>query len=128
MKQDDLDSIVRITDVAYQLQASALQALCNQEAHLRNELLRIDAMVRQNDLETKDLFVIQSLGADLMWQAWATRQKTQVNIRLAQIMAQKETVLQDLRRAFGRADVARRLQREATERERRARTQRVAER
>lgn len=127
MKQDDLDNIVRITHAAYQMRAGALQVVRDQETRLRQELVRIEAMVQQNNLEQTDMFVMQGLGADLLWQAWVTRQKTQVNIRLAQVLVQKENVLQDLRHAFGRAEVARGLHKEVTEKRRKAAVKRIPE-
>ncbi len=110
--ENGLDDIVQITDAAYRMRVAAFQRLRIEELRLRQELERVSQMVLGTDLGQSDLFVMQSLGADLLWQAWVVRQRTQINMQLAQVLAQREIMLRDLRLAFGRAQVAQMLHNE----------------
>jgi hypothetical protein len=52
---------------------------------------------------------MQAIGADVIWQAWAGRARSQLNISLAQVLARKAQVMARIRKAFGRKRVAEQL-------------------
>lgn len=122
-----LSDLVTITDAAYQMRVAGLQRLAAEEARIRSALSRIDQIGRNSSNADADWFAIHAMGADILWQAWIVRQKTQLNIQLAQVLAQREAVMRDVRHAFGRAQVAQMLLDQDAKARRQARQKRLAE-
>lgn len=98
--------LAAITDAVYRGKMSSLQRLIAEESKLRQDLGKIDEIARANQGDWADTFQMQTLGADLLWDAWVTRQKIQLNSQLANVLVRKAGVVQDMQRAFGRARVA----------------------
>lgn len=53
-----------------------------------------------------DDHAMRALGADLLWQGWLTRQRSEINTQLANLLVQKAALMDALRLAFGRSQVA----------------------
>ena len=52
---------------------------------------------------------MRAIGADVVWRAWVGRTKTKLNLELAQVLAQKEVMLRDVRKDFGKLAVCQKL-------------------
>ena len=102
MKQDKLGQMTQVTEAVYLAEYRKVQSLLQEEARLRGALTRLN---EQADSERKTLATdmpMQTIGADLLWQAWLVRSRKQLNIELSQVLAKKTIVMERIRRAFGR--------------------------
>lgn len=98
----DLQSLSRLTGLALSLRQQEMQTLAAKEAQTRKLLATLDDNRRRTQhLDAKDT-VRRQLGSDILWQAWLDQKQRNLNISLAQTLAQKEPVIHRLRQAFGR--------------------------
>jgi hypothetical protein len=104
--EDQPDEIARLMDIAFQKKLSSNQKLAQEEAMLRHALECLgNAGFAKEPCETQH-HGMRAVGADLLWQAWLTRQKIEVNTRLANVLLKKEKASTELRKAFGRSQAA----------------------
>ena len=110
MKQStDLNALLEVSEVHYNRQREALSRLLQQEAGLRLELARLAEMGSANVQGDGAVTGIQVIGADLLWNGWLARAKTQTNIHLAQVLAQKQYEQAKVRKAFGKVTALRQI-------------------
>lgn len=101
-----LSGLAALTDAVYRSRLAGMQRILAQEARLRQNLQRLEQMSRLDDnLEQQDI-AMRAIGADLLWQGWVARKKSELNIQLANLLAQKSAISRDLTFAFGRSQVA----------------------
>lgn len=106
---EPLEDLAAVTDAVFRHRLSGLQALTAQEAMLRQQLARLDEARLAGIAEASGDIGMRALGADLLWQGWVMRQRTQLNMRLANVLVMKEAQGRALRAAFGKARVAEEL-------------------
>ncbi len=96
----DLATIQKLVDVKYRQQQESFGRLMAQENRLRRSLLQLDehlaASRSSEDVQQK------AIGADVLWQAWIGRNKRELNMQLAQILAVKERHIAQVRTAYGK--------------------------
>lgn len=107
----DLDTLQEITRAQYDRQRQSFQKILTEETALRDELARLDALNAQARADTDQ--TQRALGADLMWQGWVGRAKTQLNMKLARVLAVKEHHQIMVRKAYGKVLVVEELQTDA---------------
>ncbi len=107
----DLDTLQEITRAQYDRQRQSFQKILAEETALRDELARLDALNAQARADTDQ--TQRALGADLMWQGWVGRAKTQLNMKLARVLAVKEHHQIMVRKAYGKVLVVEELQTDA---------------
>lgn len=102
----DLRTLQTLTELKYQKSLSGLSDILAREAKLRGEL----AQLRRHTVEAQSLPVaahsMRNIGADVIWLQWVAKATRSLNIELAQVLAQKEALLANQRRALGRRTVA----------------------
>ncbi|MEL6488151.1 MAG: hypothetical protein AAFQ13_13525 [Pseudomonadota bacterium] len=102
----DLRTLQTLTELKYQKSLSGLSDILAREAKLRGEL----AQLRRHTVEAQSLPVaahsMRNIGADVIWLQWVAKATRSLNIELAQVLAQKEALLANQRRALGRQTVA----------------------
>ena len=101
-KPDDLSALLEVSDLLYARQRQALVAILQEEAVLRRELVRLSEMGGADHEDTAELSGMKVIGADLLWNGWLARAKTDANIRLAQVLARKDFEQNRVRKAFGK--------------------------
>lgn len=101
-----LEDVSKVLDAIYQSRVSGLQRLIIEEAKLRDSLRRLDDMRETGTAAAMQDQAMRALGADLLWQGWMTRQRTEINMQLANLLVQKAAMVDALRLAFGRSQVA----------------------
>jgi len=106
MMQESLADLAQLTQAVYQGRLSRLQTLLKEETRLRQDLKRLDQMQDHEEAKDAQDISLRALGADLLWQGWVMRQKTDLNMKLANVLVQKSAVIRDVKLAFGRAQVA----------------------
>jgi hypothetical protein len=103
-----IHQLCQVTAMAYEKELAAVQPLLDEEAKIRADLAKLDKQVSEAQ-QRSDLGSMQAIGADVIWQAWAGRARSQLNISLAQVLARKAQVMARIRKAFGRKRVAEQL-------------------
>lgn len=101
-----LEDVSKVMDAMYQSRVSGLQSLIAQEVKLRDALRCLEDMRQISTGSALDDHAMRALGADLLWQGWLTRQRSEINTQLANLLVQKAALMDALRLAFGRSQVA----------------------
>ncbi|MGC1497573.1 MAG: hypothetical protein WA790_17350 [Sulfitobacter sp.] len=107
--QDELNELLIITEAKYQLEQQSFQKIVTQENHLRGELARLDELQHQAQSTTADAREMRAIGADILWQGWIGRSKSQLNLQLAKVLATKLHHLAKVQRAYGKVLVVNEL-------------------
>lgn len=106
MKEKQLEALRRITTLKYDVCRAELGDLNAEEKRLRQALGQIEENQRQTAQQDSDDVVRQSLGADVVWQAWLDRQHRALQAEMAMLRARREPAMARLKHAFGRDQVA----------------------
>ena len=105
---DQLQALATLTCARFEAERAKLHAFFEVEAALRRDLARLEAHAREMaHLAPAQLGQVRAIGADIAWQGWQIQKRSEVNLRLALHLAQKELALARLRRAYGKMDAAR---------------------
>lgn len=107
MNRDDAEAIEALQELKFQKRQRAVVNLIKREQQLRADIAKLDAQARASD--QSGTYDMQLIGADMIWRAWVGRAKSALNMELAQVLAQKDMVIRDVRREFGKLSVAREL-------------------
>lgn len=123
MKAADLSELARVTDAIYQKEQLVVRDILAAEAQLRRKLAQLDQSVSDARAAPEQLDLMRPFGADVLWEAWAGRTRRQLNMELAQVLAQKLHMMDRVRVAFGKRLVAQTLETTAKEQVVKARAQ-----
>lgn len=107
-----LKELLQVSDVQYNHQRQALEKITQEESKLRQELMRLSAMNETPEAEDDPRASMRTVGADLLWQGWLSRAKTEVNMHLARVLAAKAHEQTKVRRAFGKVSALREILKE----------------
>ena len=102
-----ISDLATLMELKYQTSQVELRVICAQEAKIREQILRLDQQSKSSTCD--EARMMKSLGADLLWNAWASRTKADLNTKLAQVLAKKELFLHAARRDFGKMLVSQKL-------------------
>lgn len=105
----ELKDMLAITETKYDQQQQSFQKLVFEENRLRGELIRLDIAAHQAEAEPLGKREMRAIGADIIWQGWVARSKTQLNLKLAQVLALKLHHLAQVKQAYGKVLVVREL-------------------
>lgn len=108
-KLAQLKSLKAITDAKYLAEQAAFQSILAEEASLRAELIRLKEMLQVSRTTSLAPSEMRAIGADILWQGWIGRSRGVVNIKLARILAIKESRMQSVRKAYGKVLVVEEL-------------------
>ncbi len=97
-----LDQMVAVTEAQYLQEHAKVKPILDREAALRGQLSKLDAQILETRAQADGDHSMRALGADLLWQGWHARTKRELNMQLAQVIAQKLSAMDKLREAFGR--------------------------
>lgn len=105
----ELKHMLTITQAKYQLKQQSFQKIITQENHLRRKLMRLDELQLQSQNQAKDAHEMRAIGADILWQGWLSRSKSQLNLQLAKVLATKLHHLAQVKQAYGKVLVVQEL-------------------
>ena len=108
---DNLSAICDTTDALYRAELTRFQGIAAEERRARDALARLD--LPPPDPATPEALAMRTVGADVAWARWVGRQRSVLNMQLANILARKQEQLTRLQSAFGRNEAALSLRREA---------------
>ncbi|SDF08870.1 hypothetical protein [Sulfitobacter delicatus] len=106
---NELRELEAITKAKYDQQQQSFRRIQSEENRLRAELRKLDEMLLSSNNTDVRIGEMRAIGADVIWQGWVGRSKTELNLKLAQVLAIKEQQLQQVRQAFGKLQVAQQL-------------------
>lgn len=118
----DFVALEEVTQLLYQREMQSFRSLVAQEAELRIKLTKLDKQLRASQTGNDNCQSMRSIGADVIWQSWVGRQKADLNMQLARVLAIKEQRIAQVRLAFGKKTVAEQLKDEALTNARKAAT------
>lgn len=114
MMRDATAELARLTAAIRDAEAARMRRLAAEEARIRADLAALDAGRRDaRALSEADLAAPRSVGADMLWQAWAGRARAQMQMRLARVLARKGEAMRGLQAAHGRCEAAESLRERA---------------
>lgn len=99
---NDLMELLSITQIKYDQRRQSFQKLVSEEIRLRSELDRLNFSVLQAQAKPEDNDEMRAIGAEITWQSWVAQSKTQLNLKLAQILALKLQHLAQVKKAYGK--------------------------
>ena len=119
----EFDTLKTLTELHYQQSLSGLQRLIARESKLRADIDRLRAQAFEVQSLPADQPAMQNIGADVIWLRWVAKTTRALNIELAQVLAQKQSLLDAQKRALGRKTVAIQLAESAALEEKKNRAQ-----
>lgn len=105
-KVQQLQQLESILALKYEKQLQSFKRISLRETQIRSEIEKLKQYATENRESNAQM---QSIGADVAWQAWQGRKRAALNLELAQILSIKEQQLKQLRVAFGKHSVTQRI-------------------
>jgi len=113
--QSQLQDLARLTAAQKSAQEARMQKLVAEETGIRTQISALDDRHQKaRDLPSEQMAGLRQIGADMLWQGWVSRNRRQLQLRLAQVLARKGAAMRDLRLAHGRNSAAESLCHAAT--------------
>ncbi len=103
MKTADLETLAGLSRTIQDADAARMQRLRTEEAKIRAQLVALDTRFRSG----RSMQIIESLpqrrlGADVLWQAWVSRNRQELQMQLARCLALQGAARRALRKSFGK--------------------------
>jgi hypothetical protein len=99
-EQTNLTKMQQLVDLKYRQQQESFARLVAQETRLRASLLQLNEQLNQS--RNSDDNSQRAIGADVLWQAWVSRKKRELNMQLSQVLSIKERHIAQVRKAYGK--------------------------
>jgi hypothetical protein len=99
-EQTNLTNMQQLVDLKYRQQQESFARLVAQETRLRASLLQLNEQLNQS--RNSDDNSQRAIGADVLWQAWVSRKKRELNMQLSQVLSIKERHIAQVRKAYGK--------------------------
>lgn len=99
-EQTNLTKMQQLVDLKYRQQQESFARLVAQETRLRASLLQLNEQLNQS--RNSDDNSQRAIGADVLWQAWVSRKKRELNMQLSQVLSIKERHIAQVREAYGK--------------------------
>lgn len=109
----DFDQLHFLTEMKFRQSQAGLAGILEEERRLRAEIARLRGLAQEARSLPADRAHMQSIGADVIWLRWVARATRDLNIQLARVLARKEGLMSQHKRAVGRNTVAEKLAAEA---------------
>lgn len=120
-----LEQLLSVSQAGYDKQKRSFAKILAEENRLRSELSRLKELGQASTATDLSLIPLQSVGADILWQSWLTRTRSDLNMQLARTLAIKAHEQANVRQAFGKVVALRQLVLDARNRDRKLRAQRL---
>lgn len=105
MSRADIHTLAALTEAQFRAKQAELEPVLSEERRLRRALADLDGETRKNaSLPASDLTDLRRLGGDMAWRRWVGQSRSELQMRLARVLALKASKMARLRQAFGRAE------------------------
>ncbi|MEP1610553.1 MAG: hypothetical protein ABJL72_01390 [Roseobacter sp.] len=95
-----LDELEKVLTLRFQKKQQVFAKIVNEEGRLRSQLSKLEEQERASDSTSNHNQ--KAIGADVIWKAWLSRSRASINLELAQVLAQKESLLSSVRKEYGK--------------------------
>ncbi len=112
-RAEDLNELLRITQIAYDRQQDSFQKFVVEENRLRRDLDLLDQSSLRARAGSENNGGMRAIGADIIWQGWVSQSRTQLNQKLARVLVQKSQQLSLVKKAYGKVMVVKEMQEKA---------------
>jgi septal ring factor EnvC (AmiA/AmiB activator) len=113
MSDSDLNTLEALTEAQFRAVQAELEPILVEERRLRRSLADLDEKTHKNaTLPISDLTDLQRLAGDMAWRRWAAQSRTELQMRLARVLARKANKMAVVRQAFGRAEAVAMMQKQ----------------
>ncbi|MEL6464872.1 MAG: hypothetical protein AAFQ58_07870 [Pseudomonadota bacterium] len=102
----DMSQIKQLNDLKFRQSEQSMAKLLTRESALRSELERLQNMAHETYAQPSSQSELRAIGGDILWLQWLARARRCLNIELAQVLAQKETMMARHQQANGEKAVA----------------------
>lgn len=104
---DGYHDLCQVTEAAFQAQLAQMSKLGVEEARIRAALKDLDRQIDAPLNGTDSAHMAwRAVGADQAWRKWMVRQRADLNMKLARVLARKADATAQLKLAFGRRQVS----------------------
>lgn len=100
----DLETILTLR---FQKRQQIFSKVVAEEGRLRGQLSKLDDQERRSEASSEQH--IKAIGADVVWKTWLERTRMSLNMELAHVLAQKDSLLAAVRKDYGKLLVVRQL-------------------
>lgn len=108
--REDIYRMAEVTRALYLREFRKIAELMEEEARLRGQLAQVEAQVEAaNNTLRHGATSMQGMGADILWQAWAARNRGRIERDLAIVNGRKRMAIEDVRLAFARQQAVKAL-------------------
>ena len=108
-EEAELRQIMDVTRVLYDREYAKVAEILAREGAILRDLAKLDQLGVTAGSASDDNSTMHVMGKDILWQAWQQRARHQLNMELAQVRAQKLSLMGQVRKAFGRDQAIRNL-------------------
>lgn len=109
--RDDLKRMAEVTEALYLREYGKIASILELEARLRQQIRQIDEQIgAANDALREGVLTMQGMGAEILWQSWAGRNKARLEAELRAVEHRKRLATDDVRRAHGRQQAVEAMQ------------------
>lgn len=105
----DFEQLHQLCDLKYRNSQQQLASIVERENALREELAKLRGFVTEARALPAEQAQMRAIGADVIWMQWIARSQNRLNIELAQVLAQKEGLIAQHKRSFGKTQAAQSL-------------------
>ncbi len=105
-KTKEMEELAELTGMVFSARSAEMLRLSAREQKLRDRYETLEKQRQTAQGQAEDVLSQRLTGLDVLYQMWVGRQMAAVNTELAQVLAEKEMRLQNLRTAFGKKEVA----------------------
>lgn len=112
---NDLAQLQMLSELKFRHSEQAMSAILSREQTLRAELSRLRTLTHETQSQPPEHAELRGIGGDVIWLKWLEKEQRRLNLDLAQVLAQKEGLMQQHRRAHGRKIVSETLVKDDTQ-------------
>lgn len=102
----DLAQLQMLSALKFRHSEQAMSAILSRELALRAELARLRTLTHETQSQPPEQAELRGIGGDVIWLQWLEKEQRRLNVELAQVLAQKEGLMQQHVRAHGRKIVS----------------------
>ena len=102
-----LEQLNELLVIKLRVEERAYNRLIARETVIRGDLERLSDQARQAQETTT--VEMKAIGADISWQAWLGRSAAALNLQLAEVLAQKGSYVEQVRKAHGKVSISEEL-------------------
>lgn len=100
MKPGGLTELVNLLEINFQKQQQKYSRVLAHEARIRGQIDKLDEQASIAQLQ--NTHQIQAIGAEVIWKAWLDRTKRSLNMELASVLVQKESLRSAVQKEYGK--------------------------